>query len=198
MRFQCTFDYLLQPKDPSLYLRPCQVDVICFTDTSREVAAARLAFDHLDISRTNYDRQDILEICDSDSEGWLNVYKLIFEPGREGELKDEFAINDSVFDVMLLYRAVFHPALRDYQMLVLEHLSTLFGKTSAFVLWRNKTELTDEELSNLGFRRIVSSGLCLRLNMLESPFSSQEEPDLDDLLVPEDAEEWLDIEWGED
>lgn len=160
-----------------------------------EVPVARIAFDHLDLTRAQYHDQDSWQICDGESAVWAEVYRLIFQPGADRELKDDFQVESNVFDVLLLHRALFHPCVKSYRQLVLDHMANLFGPTSVTALWHGTGDLTDAELSELGFRLVAGSKLCLRLNMVDCRFDHREMLDVSDVVAPDSAEEWLETCW---
>jgi hypothetical protein len=199
MEFQCQFTHHPQPCDPQYFIRPVIVDVVCWTDSDEKAVAGRLALDHLDVSRAEYAGEDIYELCDADSAGWEGVCAALFElVGDSVELRGELEFDEPINHVLFLYQMVFHPVLRDWQSFILDHVATLFGEDSALVMWRGKTDLTDLELSDLGFRIISGHKLLFRPNMMQNEYSAlEDERNVQDLEVPKDAEEYVERTWKE-
>ena len=150
MRFHCQFDYYPQPYEPNLYLRPTIVDVMCTTERDNEVVAAQLAFDYLDFMRAEEEAEHIYDVCDADSSGWESVYSALLEQrGDTTHLKAEFKFDNPIWQILFLHRCVFHPSLRDWQPFIIEHVSRLFGEESALVMWKQTTDMGNQELKSL-------------------------------------------------
>jgi hypothetical protein len=200
MRFRCHFDYYPQPCEPCLYIRPMVVDVVCFTDSGDEVIAGRLAVDHLDLDRTEVEGEDVYEICDSDSAGWERVHTALFEPeGAYADLRREFNFHEAVSHVLFLHKSVFHPALRDWQSFIIDHVATLFGHESALVMWKKQTDLTDSELADLGFRIVAGHDLLFRPNMYKHKYSAlDDDRNTLNLEVASDTEQYVEQKWNKE
>jgi hypothetical protein len=163
------------------------------------VLAGRLAFDLLDIGRAEVAGENLYEICDADSAGWEGVYAALFEPeGEYGEIRRDFDFYEPIDHVLFLYKMVFHPAIRSWQSFILDHTATLFGHMSALTMWKGMTDLTDIEMSQLGFRIIAGQNLLFRPNMMKNEYSADEEKrDVLGLVVPDDAGEYVERAWKE-
>ncbi len=196
MRFSCNYDYYPQPYEPNFFLREMTVDVLCVSENDEEVTAARMAIDHLDIDRALDNRQDIYEICDADSSGWESVFEALFEPGTQAEWREDFKFDELISHILFMHRSVFHPVLFAWQSFIFDHVANLTGHAAAFVMWKGETDLTDSQLSDLGFRIIAGTDLRLRPNMLLNNYSaSHESRDVLDLQIPSDAQEYVDVNW---
>lgn len=137
------------------------------------LTVARLAIDHLNLARPAEAGVHVYDVCDADSSGWEAVYTYLLQRGQYGdELKAEFGLNEPVFDVLFLYRSVFHPAIAPWRPIILHHASCLFGEESAMVMWENETDLPKSELARLGFRRIAGTELLFKPNMLIDDYSA--------------------------
>ena len=196
MYFDCRFTYFPRPFEPNHFLREMTIDVVCGVDDFGDVVAARLAVDRLDIGRAATAGEDVYEVCDADSSGWEAVFAGLFEPGGQGEWRSDFGFVEPIDHLLFMYHSVFHPALREWQAYIIDHVAALFGHESAFVMWQSETDLTDTELAALGFRIIAGSNLRLRPNMLRHEYdASDDERDVLDLCVPGDAEEFVKANW---
>jgi len=199
MHFDCRFTYYPQPFEPNLFLREMTIDVVCGVDDFASVVAARLAVDHLDIGRVTSVGGDIYEVCDADSSGWEAVFAGLFEPGSQAEWRGDFELVDPIDDLLFMHHSVFHPALREWQAYIIDHVAKLFGNESAFVMWKEETDLTDAELDALGFRVIAGTDLRLRPNMYQQKYNAvDDERDAVNLCVPADAEEYVNANWKGD
>lgn len=199
MHFDCKFSYYPQPMESNFFLRPMTVDVMCYVDDYGDTVAARLAIDHLDVSRVVVMGEDLYDVCDCDSAGWEAVFKAIFEPGGEGEWRSDLGIDDPINNVLFMHKAVFHPSLREWQRFIIDHAATLYGHDSAFVMWKGETDLTDKELAELGFRIVAGTDLRVRPNMFQNAYDGeQDERETFDLFVPADAGEYVNVAWYKD
>ena len=139
-------------------------------------------------------------VCDADSQGWLEVYEALFEPqGDEGELRREFDFDDLVSDVLFIHKAVFHPLIENWGGYILDHVSRLIDSNSATVMWQKTVGLSDKELAGVGFRRIAGEKLLFRPNMLQHP--CDEEHALADpmsIKIDEDAGGFVRKAWGDE
>lgn len=197
MRFSCNYDYFPAPCDPSMYINKMVVDVLVSNDEDEECLVARLAVDHLNVTRAEVDGENIFDICDSDSSEWEQLYGAIFESTDEGEeLRQDFCIDDVIFDVLFLRRAVFHEVVRHYRMFVLDHISDLFGESSAIVMWKSEFDFTDSQLANLGFRKIAGQQLLFRPNMLKHKYDESTDAErVHRLNPPKDTTSFIESKW---
>jgi len=171
MRFSCKFDYYPAPCEPNLFINPVTIDVLCNDTSYGEQVVARMSIDHLDLMRAEACGEDVLIVCDADSAGWEAVYSALFEPGNDFvELRRDFNFGEPVFDILFMHRSLFHSAVDEWRMFILDHAACLFGESTAFVMWKNETGLTNSELSQLGVRKIAGHDLHFRPNMLKTDF----------------------------
>jgi hypothetical protein len=200
MRFRVTFEYDPSPFEPDDYLRPGVVDVLCLPEVGDEQVAARLAFDHLDISRIIDSGESLMDVCDADSQGWLNVYEALFEPhGNNGELRREFEFDELVFDVLFIHRAVFHPSIENWVGYILDHVSKLIDTNSATVMWQKIVGLSDRVLADIGFRRIAGEQLLFRPNMLQHACDKEHRlANPSAIRIDEDAGDFVRKAWGDE
>ena len=186
MRFSCHFNYHPAPYDPEFFINPVTIDVFCDDGNGDEQLAAKLAIDHLNLSRVESCGEDLLHVCDADSTGWEAVYSALFELGEDFiELRRDFDFHDPVLDVLFLHRSVFHPSINDWRMFIVDHAAGLFGESSALVMWKDETGLPASDLAKLGFRQIAGQELLFRPNMLKNAYESKH-----------DAHRVLDIQVG--
>ncbi|MCA9120993.1 MAG: hypothetical protein H6822_31095 [Planctomycetaceae bacterium] len=198
MKFRCQFDYYPQPFGPEQYLREMLVEVVGLTHAGEDALFARLAIDHLDLGRAELSSERVYEICDADSAGWEQVYSALFEPGTEAEWRADFDFHEVVTHLAFMHRAVFHPCVREWQSFILDHVANLFGKDSAFLMWKGQTDLTDRQLSQLGYRIIAGEGLLMRPNMLPIDYEAEcEGLNALDIDVPEDSVGYVEEAWKE-
>ena len=198
MRFRCQFDYHPRPAEADDFICPMVVEVVCSTEAFEEVVAARIAVDRLDLSRATVAGENIYEVCDADSSGWENVYAALFEPSsdpHDPDLREDFEFDEPIFNLLFVYRTVFHPSLRPWQSFIMHHVSELGGDMSATIMWKSETSLSTAELGRLGFRMIAGEDLLFLPNMLQQEYSPDEEGELFELEVPADAEDYVIQEW---
>ncbi len=197
MRFSCHFDYYPAPWDSQFFINPVTVDVLCGDERGDEHLVARLAIDHLNLSRAECCGEDVFDVCDADSAGWEAVYAALFEPGEDFvELRRDFDFHDPIFDVLFLHRSAFHPAIYDWRMYIVDHAACLFGESSALVMWKNETGMPEADLASLGFRRIAGHDLLFRPNMLKNDYDRNRDGNrILDLQVDSSVGRTVDDEW---
>ncbi len=172
MRFSCAFDYHPAPNDDDQYINPVTVEVLGWGTDGSEHLIAKLAIDHLDLTRAATAGVSVYNICDADSSGWEAVYSILLQPGQYfDELKSELNFDEPIFDILFLYCSIFHPSMDRWRMFIIDHAARLLGESSAMVMWENTTEIPPSDLARLGFRRIAGTGLLFRPNMLVDDYS---------------------------
>ncbi len=197
MRFRCTSTFHPKPYEPSDYIRPNVIEVVCRTAGDEDAIAARLAVDYLDIANAERDGASVLHVCDADSSGWTGVYEATIEPAVNfAKIREDFGFDDPINGLLFLYSAVFHPDLSDWQRFVIDSVCSMFPEDTAMVMWKWTTQLSDKELASLGFRIVAGSDLLFRPNMLPREYSAAEDGrDPIDLEVAEDAGDYVDQQW---
>lgn len=172
MRFSCAFDYYPAPAEDCQYINPAVIEVYGWGTDGSEQLIAKLAIDHLDLTRAATAGVSIYDVCDSDSSGWEAVYSILLQPGQDfAEPKEELNFDEPIFDLLFLYCSVFHPSMDRWRLFILDHAARLFGESSAMVMWGNETGLASSDLARLGFRRIAGTTLLFRPNMLVNDYS---------------------------
>ncbi|MCC9654548.1 hypothetical protein LOC70_01805 [Rhodopirellula sp. JC737] len=200
MRIESRSIFYPKPVDPDGYIRPHELSVICASSENedREVVAARLAVDYLDIARIEEEGMNVMEVCDADSQGWHHVCSAMLEPTEAcAEYRKELGIDHPVLGLAFIHRAVFHSSMRDWQRMIIDSVSKLFSGETATVMWRRGTDMTDRELASLGFRIVANEDLLFRPNVLRSEYETvndARDPNFD-LMVPEEAGEYVQQEW---
>lgn len=199
MRFECRYSYHPAPCEPCEFLEELTIDVVCMSGDSEEVVAGRMALDHLNIDRAINAHEDIYMICDSDSAGWEHVFAELFEPGTQAEWREDFRFDEPISHLLFLHNAVFHPALLSWQSFIIHNVANLYGDSAALVMWKGETDLSEQQLRDLGFWIIAGSELYMRANMLQHNYSpEQDETELFTLEVPNNAGEYVENNWKED
>lgn len=176
MRFSCHFDYYPAPASPSSFINTMTVDVLCCDEYGHDCLVARLAIDHLDLTRAETAGEDVLMVCDADSGGWEAVYGALFEEQEDfAELRRDFHFEEPIFGVLFLHQSVFHKSVHAFKMFILHHAAGLFGESTALVMWDGQTDLSNTDLARLGFRRIAGHGLLFRPNMLRCSYDAADD-----------------------
>lgn len=177
MRFAYTQTYWPQPVNSENFLRPGQIDVYVpgasgcgeiGASNGAEVRAASIAVDHLDLYRGYKAGERLFDICETDSSGWAEVYFALFDD--HGELLEDVIKEPGITSILLLTKAVFHPALGDWRSFIIAQIAELFPVESLLMTRRATLGLPNIELADLGFHRIASSELIVRESMLRHPY----------------------------
>lgn len=199
MWFDCRYSYFPQPYDSELFLRNYTIDIYS-GNSQGEVLVGRIGLDYLDLIRVEEAGESVYDVCDCDSAGWEQVYRILFEDREEEvDLKAEFAFDDPVFEIVFLHRFVLHPSLSDWRMFVVSHVAEMFSSNSAMVMWDDAVELTDRQLADVGFRRIAGQELLFRPNMLQHPYRGiGDRRESLDLEVDNSLQDWVLQQWESD
>jgi len=205
MRFDTRSTYCPKPFEPNHYIRSNVVSVVCPVQCDEEddyeygeAVAGRLAIDYLDICRIEAEGQSVLHVCDADSAGWDHVYAATIEPAANfTEIRQDFGFDDAIMGLVFIHQAVFHRSLRPWQQMIIDSVCKMFPESTATVMWRGTTDLTDKELASLGFRLVAGHDLLFRPNMLINQYDTATDERTPDFAVPPDAEEYVDERWDD-
>lgn len=170
MQFDCRFSYFPQPFEPELYLREYEIDVVSGNEAGSFVAA-RLALDFLDIRRIEAAGESVLEVCDADSAGWVEVFHALFEDGAgELHIKEDLDFYDPINSIVYLHRFVFGPSMRAWREYIVAHAAAMFPHDTAVVMRKDQTEFSQEELTRMGFWSIGGTDFLFRPNTHQHPY----------------------------
>ena len=218
MRFETQSTYHPKPFEPSQYICAHVVSVVCSVHAGddvedededededddegddyeyEEVVAARLAVDYLDIFRIEAEGQSVLHVCDSDSSGWEHVYSATIEPAANfAEIRKDFGFDDDITGLVFIHQAVFHRSLRHAQQRIIDSICKMFPQSTATVMWKGTTDLSDKELASLGFRIVAGHDLLFRPNMLICDYDTAKEDESYDWTVPIEAQQYVEEHW---
>ena len=198
MHFDCRFRYFPQPYEPNLFLREYEIDVISGND-ERSFVAGRLAVDFLDMTRVESAGETVLEVCDADSDGWVDVYNSILEvKGRQAQLKEEFDFDDPIYNIAFLRAFVFGPSLQEWRKFIIAHVADMFSFDTATVMRKGHQEFSKPDLAELGFWSISGTDLLFRPNTHRHPYDPvQEERDVLDAEACQFDEEFVKKHWNQ-
>jgi hypothetical protein len=197
MRFRCTTDYAPKIFDPADYVYSTTVEILCPADdeSDDDVIGGKVGLEHLDIGRAINARQDLFEICDAKSHRWYHIHRAVFQRDTYG-LKDEFDFGEPLISLVYVRHFVLHPELRPWQGFVLDSLAHPYGYESALVMWRGQTNLSDTELTRLGFRVIARTDLLFRPNMDRHEYEAdRDERDVFKLQLGPSVADFVEAEW---
>src|SRR6516165_3404018 len=90
------------------------------------------------------DGESLFDVCDADSQGLHEAHVTLTNGGQE--FRPDLGIEEITDQVLLFYRAVFHPAVHLSRPAVLHAAFTLFGELSLAVMWKDTTGLTQADL----------------------------------------------------
>lgn len=199
MDVQCTFSAPLYRYESNDFIRPLDLSVVDYNADNQFVTLGKFAGDLLPLANIMNARERLYDVCDADSAGWEEVYGILFEKGFE--FREELGIEAAVDNVMFIWKTLLHPKLQPYRQGLYETVCTLFGSDCLVVIWRQATELSDRELSELGFRKIAGCDLLYRdvtqVSEYEqmNPNGTEVELELD--FTPED-EAWVRERWKDE
>lgn len=195
MQVECIFSSPLYRYEPDDFIRHLDLTIFDFDDDDDRIMLGKFAADLLPMNETMNADESLLDVCDADSAGWEEVYSILFEDGHE--FKEELQIEAAVDNVLFIWKSVLHPKLEPYRSGVLETVCRLFS-SSVIAMWNYATELTAQELADLGFRKIADSKLIYRDMSMVADYERRnpngtETPS--DLVVTAEDEAWVKERW---
>lgn len=195
MRLHCEFSTPVARTDLDDYVRPLEISIECYDeDCSNEYTVGKLAMDQILWADALVDGVSLFEICDNDSQGLHEVHTILTK-GKQ-EFRPDLRINEATNHVMFLYGAVFHPSIHAYRQAILDAAFNMFGEESLAVMWKDTSGLSETELADLGFCKIVGSDLIFRHLALRTPFGDRFPRGQDaDVDAQPEYEAWVEQEW---
>lgn len=175
MRFKYTCSINAIPYEPGDYVNEGTVDVLV-----DDHILGRLSLDYIDTGRVLDDgREDLIDVCDSDSQGWYNVYAALYDQ-ETGDLAEEIGCDDTFDFLLLLYKMRLHPAILHLEPFILSQVARIRGGASIFTMLDSVPSIPVKELANIGFAKVANSELYFFPCMYASVV-----PAVDDNLIPE-------------
>ena len=195
MRLHCEFSTPVARTDLDDYIRHVEISVGCYDeDCSNEYTVGKLAMDQILWADALVDGVSLFEICDNDSQGLHEVHTILTK-GKQ-DFRPDLKINEVTGHVMFLYGAVFHACIHPYRQGILDAAFNLFGEESLAVMWKDTSGLSESDLADLGFCKIVGSDLIFRHSALRTKFGDEHPTGHDaDVVALPVYEEWVEEEW---
>ncbi|MBS0207177.1 MAG: hypothetical protein JSS49_30240 [Planctomycetes bacterium] len=159
------------------------------------IVLGRIAGDLLPMVDVMDAGENLYDVCDADSAGWEEVYSILFENGFD--FRSELHIEPSVDAVLFIWKTLLHPKLDPYRRGVFETVSRMFS-CSVVAMWNYATKLTEQELADLGFRKIADSKLIYRDMSMVADYSRNSPNGTDvplELEFTKDDEQWIKQRW---
>lgn len=163
---------------------------------ANRIRLGMIAADQVLIGDAQIDGMSMFDVCDQDSQGIYEAYEALFDD--KGEFQPELNIDEPADSLIFVWRSVLHSRVRPYLQGIIDTIGTLFGNEAVLAMWHQTTDLSDVELSQLGFRRIAGSKLIYRHSALRSDYSDEHPCGMDvplDFEAEESDEEWVLREW---
>ncbi|MEI8383476.1 MAG: hypothetical protein WCJ09_25385 [Planctomycetota bacterium] len=141
MQIECTFSAPMFRDAPDDFIRHLDLTIFDYDSDDDRFVLGKIAGDLLPVA-------DVME-----------VYSILFESGFE--FRPELHIEPSVDAVLFIWKSFLHPKLDPYRQSVFETVGKMFT-CSVVAMWNYATTLTEQELADLGFRKIADSKLIYR------------------------------------
>jgi len=196
VRLHCEFSSPVARTDLDDYIRHLEISIGCYDeDAVNEYIVGKLAIDQILWMNAIVDGVSLFEICDSDSQGLHEVHTILTK-GKQ-DFRPDLKIDEITSHVMFVYGAVFHPSIHAYRQGILDAALNLFGEEAVAVMWKDTSDLSEKELADLGFCKIVGSELIFRHSALRTPFHEAHPTgqNTDDAVARPEHEEWVTQEW---
>jgi hypothetical protein len=195
MRLHCQFNASIARTEVDDYVRSLEISVACYDeDFLNEYIVGKLAVDQILWADALIDGVSLFEICDNDSQGLHEVHAILTKGKKD--FRPDLKIKEFTNHVMFLYGAVFHPSIHSSRQGILEAALNLF-EDSVAATWKGTSGLSDAELAELGFCKIVDSDLIFRHSGLRTPFHEAHPRGLEAGIAgaEREHEEWVMREW---
>lgn len=195
----CQFETPIGRSDYSDYVRVLKIDIFGCDAVGERILLGRIAADQVLVGDARTEDMSLFDVCDQDSQGLHNAYVALFD--EQGEFQPELEVEDFTDHFIFVWRAVLHSRLSPYLQGIIDTIGTMFGSECVLGMWHQTTDLSDAELSQLGFRRIAGSNLIYRHSALKSDFSNEHPSGMDvpfDFEAEQSDEEWVLAKWKKD
>ena len=168
MELRVRYEWPLHRADCSDYLSSLTVDVVAEDGiSSNPYIVGKIEIDKVHWSDAQYNGRSILEVCDADSAGWLEVYEILTESGKDGQLRDDLQFDDFFTHVVYIHHFLLHPDIED-RVAVMDAAIRATTTDNSVVVTRNdapyNTQFADDEFAELGFKKISRASLIFRDN----------------------------------
>ncbi len=201
MHLECSYRAELQRHDHYDYVRTVAINVKAHDDAVDEFTVGRIVLDKVLWQDAQVDGISLFEVCDADSAGLTEVYRVLTDPDQEWELREDLNIHGVVNEVLFINRIVLHPDVTDRRAVIEAALHAVTTDDALVVMWRSppgNTEISDKELSELGFAKIVGESLIYRDMHYETAFTKEYPSGRDvEILGTQEHEDWVREQWGE-
>lgn len=195
MRLHCEFSTPLARIELDDYVRPVGISVRCYDEeVANEYTVGKLAMEQILWAEAIADDASLFDVCDNDSQGLHEVHSILTKGTQD--FRPDLRITDVTNHVMFLDTAVFHPVIHADRQGILQAAFNLFGEESLAVMWRETSGLSELELAELGFCKIVGSELIFRQSAQRTAFGELFPRGLDaDVDATREYEQWVEGEW---
>jgi len=174
MHLRVRFESPLHRSDQADYMTYLSIDVLAqerISDTPYIVG--KIEMEKLHWFDAQEDGYSLLHVCDADSAGWLEVYEILTEVGKDGRLRADLQLEDFFVHVFLMHHFLLHPDIEDRVAVLDAAIRATTTNDSVVATWHeapHNTLLTDAELAELGFKKIAGSSLIFRDNHFRYKF----------------------------
>jgi hypothetical protein len=168
MELRVSYQWPLHKADFTDYLSKLSMDVLAEDEISQNrFIVGKIAVDKVHWADAQNNGQPLLEVCDADSAGWLEVYEMLSEAETDGRLSNELQLDDFFDEVVFIRDFLLHPDIEDRVAVMDAAIRATTTDNSVVVSWceaPQNTNLTDQEFAELGFKKISGSSLIFRDN----------------------------------
>ena len=197
IRLACSFVASIGRHQLEDYVRELEVDVLAFDKSGQEVLVGRIAATQVLWADAENDRESLFDICDSDSQGLYEVYRILTD--KQGKIRTDLNADEVVDHIIFVHRIVLHPDLAFCRRAILDSVVTLFGCESLAVMWKETGSFTESELAELGFCKIAGEELIFRHSGFKTPFSKAHPRGLEvDFAARREHAAWVAEHWPEE
>lgn len=139
-----------------------------------------------------------VQLCDAASATWLQVYETLVSKKRIGFRRD-LRLPDTVEDLVFVHELLIHPEVPDRLPVLDAALRAISGSRSLLLMQYSASptpSVSNLELRDLGFKKVVRNNLLLRDNHYRYPFADTLQAGRDvDFEATAEHEEWLLDQW---
>ena len=138
MDLRISYQWPLERSAHEHYMSCLSIDVVAEDEISTApYTVGKIEVDKLHWFAAQNDGWSLWEICDADSAGWAEVYEILTEAGKDGQLRDDLRLEDFFCEVVFIHHFLLHPEIEDRVAVLDAAIRATTTDNSVVVTWRD-------------------------------------------------------------
>ncbi|HUS39488.1 MAG TPA: hypothetical protein VMX74_08560 [Pirellulales bacterium] len=136
MDLHVRYEWPVHRADCTDYMSFLEVDVVAEDEVSdNPFVVGKFEIDKVHWSDAENDGQSLVHICDADSAAWLEVYEILTEAGKDGQLRNDLKLEDFFVEVVFIHHFLLHPEIEDRVAVIDAAIRATTTDNSVVVTW---------------------------------------------------------------